>query len=74
MISVDVVRDKTTAVVARCERDSSAPSVVSRLTSSVFRRERCHVQIDTDYRLGARSPNIYPLTDCYIFYTEMCLL
>jgi len=37
MISVEVVRDKTSAVPARRERDSSAPSVVSSLLSSVFR-------------------------------------
>jgi len=33
MISVEFVRDKTSAVATLCERDSSAPSVVSRLSS-----------------------------------------
>jgi len=40
MISVEVVRDKTSAIATRRERDSSAPSVVLRLSNSVFRRER----------------------------------
>jgi len=40
MILIEVVRDKTSAVATLRERDSSAPSVVSKLSSSVFRRER----------------------------------
>jgi len=37
MISIEVVRDKTSAVATLRERNSSAPSVVSRLSSWVFR-------------------------------------
>jgi len=45
MISVEVVHDKTSAVAIRHERDSSAPSVASGLSSSVFHREhRCNSQ------------------------------
>jgi len=45
MISIEVVRDKPSAVATLREQDSSAPSVVSRLSSWVFRRERhCNSQ------------------------------